>query len=54
MTEFEKFAKAFEMWERDYRINPDKYIPPEESKMLGVSELSKDRASYFQNLLNSM
>ena len=43
-------AKVFELWETDYRANPDSYLSKEESDAIGVSELSADRAAYFCKL----
>jgi len=47
------FVVAFEKWENDFRINPSLYVTSEEVKAMNVSEVSKDRASYFMALLES-
>jgi hypothetical protein len=46
-----QLAQAFEAWERGYRIAPDKYRTPTECAMLGVSQISAERADYFFELL---
>lgn len=53
MNDLERFAKAFQKWEEGFRAEPDKFLTPEESLALEVSELSADRAAYFIKLLDS-
>lgn len=47
------FVVAFEKWENDFRVNPSLYYTSEEVQAMNVSEVSKDRASYFLALLES-
>jgi hypothetical protein len=52
VIKLEKLAKAFELWENSYRANPNKYLTAEVCARLKVSEISADRAEYFQELLD--
>jgi hypothetical protein len=47
----ELFAKAFELWEKELRVDPSKFLTPEEVAAADVSQLSADRAAYFSELL---
>ena len=54
MTDIQKFAKAFELWENDYRTNIDEYMTDLESLACEVSELSIRRAEHFNQLLKEI
>lgn len=51
-TALVQFAKAFQLWEEDFRANPTKYMTEEEVSNSEVSEVSISRAEYFNELLN--
>lgn len=42
-----ELAQAFEKWEQDFRVHPDKLLSAEEVMFLGVSQVSAERADYF-------
>lgn len=48
------FAKAFELWKTDFRVNPEQYFTYEEIAEMNVSEVSAERAEYFIALLNKL
>ncbi len=48
------YAKAFELWENDYRANPTKYMTEDEVAASGVSELSVSRAEHFAALIETI
>lgn len=54
MTDIQKFAKAFELWENDYRANITEYLTEAESLACEVSELSIRRAEHFNQLLKEI
>jgi hypothetical protein len=54
MITLEQLAIAFELWETGYRADPSKYMTQEECIKADVSELSADRAAYFQELLKQI
>jgi hypothetical protein len=49
----EQLAKAFEIWETNFRLEPSEFLTKEEVASIGVSQLSADRASYFLELLKA-
>lgn len=54
MTNLERFAKAFQMWEEEYRLDQVRYLTSEQASRLGVSELSADRAAVFTGFLSQV
>lgn len=49
----EQMAKAFEAWENGYRADPQKFMTADEVAAAEVSQLSADRAAYFNELLTT-
>lgn len=54
MTEVEKFAKAFQLWEDGFRAEPSSFMTAEQSAEMEVSQLSTERAEYFYQLLKEV
>lgn len=54
LPSIEELARAFEAWETGYRIHPEKFRSQEQIVLLGVSQVSKERAEYFFGLLNGL
>ena len=52
-----KLAMAFEKWEtyirRSYILGDDKFLTPEQCLAMGVSEVSRERANYMMEILES-
>lgn len=49
----ETFKRAFEDWENDFRVNPEKFYTPEECAAMEVVELSEARAIHMIALLRA-
>lgn len=54
MTDIQKFAKAFELWENGYRAEPWKFLTEAETAEMNVSTVSIERAEYFNQLLKEI
>ena len=47
----EKLVKAFDIWERDFREHPEKYMTQEKMKAMASLTLSEQRAEVLIELL---
>lgn len=53
IDELTLYAKAFELWEKNYRTNPTKYMTEEVASSC-VSKVSVDRAEHFSALIKTV
>lgn len=48
------FTKAFEVWENEFRANPERFMTAEQVAAAAVLPLSEQRAVYFVAILNRL
>lgn len=48
------YARAFDLWERNFRCTPTQFMSEEETRALDVDEVSVGRAEYFMALLKHL
>ena len=49
-----QMAQAFEAWEDGFRAMPENFLTHEQCALVGVSELSANRAEHFYSLLTQV
>ena len=54
LTDLERFAKAFEIWESDFRLRPDHYLTDAERAAMELLPLSKARAICMVRFLEAL
>lgn len=53
-AELKLFAKAFQLWEEEFRSHPAMFCSEDDVAAMGVSQLSADRAVVFIQYINDV